>query len=46
MPGLGGAVDETLTELSAVAKQYILSYRYRGKSPPAKVSLSLTGLGK
>ena len=42
----GGTVDETLTELSAVAKQFILSYKDRGKAPPAKVSLSLTGLGK
>ena len=34
MPGLGGTADETLTELSAVAKQFILSYKDRGKALP------------
>ena len=42
----GENADETLTELATVAKQFILSYKDRGKSLTAGVARSLTGRGK
>ena len=38
--------NEALTELSTVAEQFILSYKERGKSLPARVALSLAGEGR
>ena len=38
--------NETLTELSTVAEQFILSYRSRGKSLPAGIARSLSGEGR
>lgn len=42
----GESAKETLTELRAVAEQFILSYKERGKSLPAGIARSLTGQGK
>ena len=42
----GETAAETLTELSTVAKQFILSYEDRDKSLPAGIALSLTGRDK
>lgn len=36
----GESAEETLTELSTVAKQFILSYRDRGKTLPAWIAQS------
>ena len=38
--------NETLSELSAVAEQFILSYKDRGKPLPAGIARSLTGEGR
>lgn len=37
---------ETLTELSAVSEQFILSYKDRGKPLPDGIARSLTGQGR
>ena len=37
--------NEALTELSAVAEQFILSYKERGKPLPAGIGRILTGEG-
>ena len=37
---------ETLTELSTVAEQFILSYKDRGKPLPAGIAMSGTGHGR
>ena len=42
----GDTADETLTELSTVAKQFILSYKDRGKTLPEGIALSLSERGK
>ena len=38
--------NETLSELSVVAEQFILSYKERGKPLPAGIARSLTGEGR
>ncbi len=38
--------NQTLTELSTVAEQFILSYRNRGKSLPPGIARSLSGQGR
>ena len=42
----GESATETLAELSTVAKQFILSYRDRGKTLPAGIALSEAGRGR
>ncbi len=42
----GESADEALTELSKVAKQFILSYKDRGKTLPTGIALSETGRGR
>ena len=39
----GESAEETLAELSTVVKEFILSYRDRGKALPAEIALSPTG---
>ena len=39
----GETANEALTELRAVAEQFILSYRDRGKPLPEGIARSLTG---
>ena len=49
LPGCRAWADtanETLTELSTVAKQFILSYKDRGKPLPAGIAPSLAGRGR
>ena len=49
LPGCRAWADtanEALTELSTVAKQFILSYKDRGKSLPAGIAPSLAGRGR
>lgn len=38
--------NQTLTELSTVAEQFILSYRERGKPLPPGIACSLSGQGR
>ena len=38
--------NETLTELSTVAEQFIFSYKDRGKAMPAGIAPSQTGEGR
>ena len=42
----GETANEALTELGAVAEQFILSYRDRGKPLPEGIARSLTGEGR
>ena len=42
----GETASETLSELSAVAEQFILSYKDRGKPLPASVTPSPAGKGR
>ena len=45
LPGLAETTSETLTELSAVAEQFILSYKDRGKPLPVEITSSPDGKG-
>ena len=41
-----GTAKDTLSELSVVAEQFILSYQDRGKPLPEEIVMSLTGQGR
>ena len=42
----GESASEALAELAAVAEQFILSYRERGKPLPAGITQSQSGAGR